>query len=84
MNLILTLVAITEHKMNTRNNNLSTILPQVRVELTRQGFFSAGGSLYNFLSLGLRQISNIFLFNPIQGGRGGSKKPPPTLPVFPL
>ena len=45
MNLILTLVAITEHKMNARNNNLSTILPQVRLELTRQDFFSAGGSL---------------------------------------
>ena len=45
---------IFDHKMNTRNNNHSIRLPRVKLELARQGFFFAGGILYNSLPLELR------------------------------
>ena len=53
---------IFDHKMNTRNNNHCIRLPRVKLELARQGFFFAGGILYNSVPLELRQIDDILLF----------------------
>ena len=54
---------IFHHKMNTRNNNHSIRLPRVKLEPARQGFFFAGGILYNSLPLELWQFDNILLFS---------------------
>lgn len=51
-----------EHSKNTRNNSHSIRLPRVKLELARQGFFFAGGTLYNALPLELRKTDNIMSF----------------------
>ena len=51
-----------DHKMNTRNNTHSIRLPRVKLELVRQGFFFASGTLYNSLPLEFRQVGDILLF----------------------
>ena len=51
-----------DHKMNTRNNNHSIRLLQVKLELALQGFFFAGGILYNSLPLEMRLVDDILMF----------------------
>ena len=53
---------IFDHKINTRNNNHSIRLPRVKLELAHQGFFFAGGILYNSLPVELQQVDDISLF----------------------
>lgn len=49
---------ITAHTMNKRNNFSSIKLPPVKLEVARRGFYFAGGTLYNSLTLYIRDITN--------------------------
>ena len=45
---------ILSHTMETRNNNYLLRLPQVKLEIAKQGFYYGGAKLYNSLPLKLR------------------------------
>ena len=47
-----------QHSKQTRNNLCSIKLPRVKLEIARQGFYFAGGSLYNSLPTEIRKIDN--------------------------
>lgn len=51
---------IHEHRMNTRNNRSSLNIPQVKLEIARNGFFYMGTKLYNSLPKEVRRIDNGF------------------------
>lgn len=53
---------ITAHAMNKRNNFSSIKLPPVKLEVARRGFYFAGGTLYNSLTLYIRDITNTLDF----------------------
>lgn len=53
---------IFDHKIRTRNNEVSIKLPQVKLEVVKKSFFFAGGQLYNTLPIKLRRIKDFTEF----------------------
>lgn len=51
-----------EHKIRTRNNELSIKLPKVKLEIAKKSFFFAGGQLYNKLPIEIRKMKNFSQF----------------------
>ena len=45
--------------INTRNNDYSIRLPQVKLELAQQSFYFYGGKLHNELPIGIRKLDAI-------------------------
>jgi hypothetical protein len=49
-----------QHRLNTRNNNISITLPRVKLELARGSFYFMGAQLYNTLPKDIRESKTAF------------------------
>ena len=50
------------HARNTRNNGNCIIVPKVKLEIARKGFFIQGALIFNRLPAHIRQLKSVVLF----------------------
>ena len=52
---------MTNHQQITRNNRSSLVLPKIKLESARKGFYYLGALVFNKLPLHIRQMNSIIL-----------------------
>ena len=57
---ILDYFMINEHNVRTRNRNILTQIPKVKLEFAKNGFFFMGARLYNSLPKDIRESADDF------------------------
>ena len=54
-----------KHGESTRNNEFSIKLPAVKLEIAKNGFYFAGGQLYNSLPINIGKINDFTKFKEL-------------------